>query len=69
MLELLINQIVTLSDCKNTKKPQIGFQKMQKTFQNMQNPMFPDILGMVFCGNLFIFALNIDFDTPSIQSE
>jgi hypothetical protein len=26
----------------------------------MQNPMFPDILGMVFCGNLFIFALNIE---------
>lgn len=24
----------------------------------MQNPMFPDILGMVFCGNLFIFAFN-----------
>ena len=26
----------------------------------MQNPMFPDILGMVFCGNLFILALNIE---------
>jgi len=26
----------------------------------MQNPMFPDILGMAFCGNLFIFALNIE---------